>query len=186
MNGLLEKVLATIEDVDFAFENSFIKAVAIKGYPEVKLAGLKAESLVERGECEVRRWAIEELERAGVIRPLEMEQFDLTKLSKMHWKEGVQPPKLMVPLPWDFYPRLRRYIGSLRRSAMNNPEKMKEYERALQLSKDLVNIRLRKIISLASASAQVDRLLQSLTKEEQELYKALRFAIDEWKRKILE
>ncbi len=107
------------------------------------------------------------------------------KLHKIHWKERVQSVKQFSPLLEDFYPRLRRYLSRLKEDAVKNPEKMKERDRASRLSRDIVNCRLKKIVSLASAPAQTNQFLKNLTREERAIYERLHTIISEWRTKIL-
>jgi len=49
-----------------------------------------------------------------------------------------------------------------------------------------VNLRLKKIVSLASAPAQTEQMLKNFTEEERFLYDRLYTLIKEWKTKLLE
>lgn len=175
----------TIKDVDFVFENSPVKIITNRNCPEIELAGLKVGPFEEGREYEVKYWIAHELEKAGIARFREEEVLDIKKLDKTRWKESVQPARQVSPLQEDFYPRLRRYLADLKRVAANNPERMREYEKAVRLSHDIVNCRLRKIVSLASAPALTNQTLKDLAKEERILYERLYTVINEWRNKIL-
>lgn len=174
-----------IEDADFMFENTPVRVVINRHCPVIDLAGLKVGPFKEGEEHEVRFWIANELERAGIARLREEEALDAVKLYKMHWKESVQPATQISSLSANFFPRLRRYLADVKRESMKQPEKMKEYEKATRLSRDIVNCRLKKIVSLASAPAQTDQTLHNLTREERVLYESLREIIDSWKSTIL-
>ena len=176
----------SIKDVDFEFENTPVKITARRNSPEIKLAGLQVGPLEEGKEYELMYWIARELEKAGIAHLHEEETLDAVKLYKIHWKERVQSAKQIVSLSEDFYPRLRRYLSSLRKDALRKPEKTKEYEKAVRESKDLINCRLKKIISLASAPKQTNQTLNNLTKEERALYERLKVTISGWRGKILE
>ena len=175
----------SIKDVDFMFENKPVKVVINRNCPEIQLVGVKVGPFEEGKEYEVKHWVAEELERVGIARVREEELLDAVKLHKISWKESIQQARQVSPLEEDFYPRLRRYLASLKRKAVSNPEKLKEYDKARRLSRDIVNCRLRKIVSLASSPAQTNQTLNNLAREERELYKQLYAIIDEWKLKIL-
>lgn len=175
----------SIKDEDFVFENTPVRIIVNRKCPEIELAGLKIGPFQEGKEYEVRFWIAEELEKAGIARLREEEMLDAMKLHKIHWKERVQSVRQISSLPKDFYPRLRRYLSSLRKDAVKKPEKMKEYERVSGLSRDIVDCRLKKIISLASTSAQTEQFLQSMTREERAIYKRLHPIISSWRKKIL-
>jgi len=183
---MLSKPSASIEDADFEFENTPVKVTARRNCPEIKLAGLTVGPLEEGKEYELMYWIARELEKAGIASFHEEETLDAVKLYKIHWKERVQSAKQIISLPEDFYPRLRRYLSTLRRDAVRKPEKMKEYEKAVRLSRDIINCRLKKIISLASAPKQTNQTLSNLTKEEHALYEKLNVSISGWRSKILE
>jgi len=167
------------------FENTPVRIIVNRNCPKIELAGLKIGPFQEGKEYEVMFWIAEELEKAGITHLREEEMLDAMKLHKIHWKERVQSVKEISSLPEDFYPRLRRYLSSLREDAVKKPEKMKEYERMSGLSRDIVDCRLKKIISLASTSAQTEQFLKSMTKEERAIYKRLHAIISNWRKKIL-
>lgn len=177
--------LAFIRDADFTFENTPVKIVVNRNCPEIELAGLKVGPFQEGKEYEVRFWIARELEKAGIARLREEELLDLVKLNKVHWKERVQSTKQISSLPEDFYPRLRRYLADLKKGAIKKPEKMRDYEKARRLSRDIINLRLKKIVSLASAPAQTNQVLNNLTREERVVYKSLHKTISEWRKEIL-
>ena len=175
----------SIKEIDFMFENKPVKIFTNRNCPEIQLVGVKVGPFEEGKEYEVKYWVAKELERAGIARVREEELLDAVKLHKIFWKESIQQARQVSPLEEDFYPRLRRYLASLKRKAISNPEKLKEYDKARRLSRDIVNCRLRKIVSLASSPAQTNQTLKNLAREERELYKQLYAIINEWKSKIL-
>ena len=177
--------LAFIENADFVFKNTPVKIIVNRNCPEIKLAGLKVGPFQEGKEYEVRFWIARELEKAGIARFREEELLDLVKLNKIHWKERVQSTQQIAFLPEDFYPRLRRYLADLKTGAIKKPEKMRDYEKARRLSRDIINLRLKKIVSLASAPAQTAQILRNLTKEERVIYERLHAIISEWRTRIL-
>ncbi len=142
-------------------------------------------SFEEGREYEVRFWIAQELERDGVVRFREEDLLDVVKLHKIHWKERVQPTNKVSPLPEEFYPRLRRYLAHLQKTSQNNSERLKEHEKSARISRDIVNSRIKKIVSLASSPPITEQALQDLTPEERTLYHTLHKIISEWRNKIL-
>lgn len=69
---------------------------------------------------------------------------------------------------------------------MRDPEKMREYERVNHLARDIINSRLKKIISLASSTGGTENALRNLVEEERFLYDKLFKLVGEWKNKIIE
>jgi len=182
---LTSKSLSPIKTLDFIYENTPVKIIINRNHPEIQLAGLTIGPYEEGKEYEVKYWIANELERAGIARLREEETLDSVKLHKISWKEGIQQARQLSPLQEDFYPKLRRYLATLKRGAIGNPDKLKEYEKVVRLSHDIVNIRLRKIVSLASSPEQTNQTLKDLAQEERTLYTRLHTIISEWKTKIL-
>jgi hypothetical protein len=174
-----------IKDLDFSFEHSHAKIIANRNCPEIRLAGLVVGPFEEGNEYEVQFWIAQELEKAGIARFREEMRLDATKLYKIQWTERVQTAGQIAQLPENFYPKLCRFLMELKEKGSENPEKMREYEKIKQLALDVVNARLKKIVSLASASAQTEQTLKNLTAEEKILYTKLHKLIQAWKTQIL-
>jgi DNA replication initiation complex subunit (GINS family) len=72
----------------------------------------------------------------------------------------------------------------LKKGANSSPERNAEYRKAEAVTQDIINIRLRKIVALASSPEQTNEVLNDLAKEERTLYNRLYTIIDEWKTNI--
>lgn len=177
---------AKICTLDFCYENSPVKIVANRNCPEIKLAGLTIGPFDEGNEYEVYFWVAKELAQSGMVHFREDDILDATKLFKVQWKEGVQIPGQISELPEDFYPKLRRYLATIKEEISKQPEKINEYEKTKHLAKDIVNSRLKKIVSLSAGPSQTDQVLKKLTSEEKILYEQLVKLISRWKTNILE
>lgn len=175
-----------IGKLDFNFENSLVKIIANRNCPEIKLAGLNLGPFEEGNEYEVQYWAAQEFEKSGIARFREEERLDATKLYKIQWKERVQTAGQISKVPEKFYPKLRRYLAELKEEVSRTPEKMREYEKVRHLTRDIVNSRLKRVVSLASAPAQTEQVLRNFTDEERFLYEQLYKLIHEWQTQILE
>jgi hypothetical protein len=175
---------AKIYTLDFCYENSMVKIIANRNCPEIKLAGLSVGPFDEGNEYEVYFWVAKELATAGMVHFREDDLLDSTKLYKVQWKEGVQIPGQISELPEEFYPKLRRYLVTLKEEA-TQPEKITEYQKTQHLAKDIVNSRLRKIVALSTTPGQSDQVLKKFSNEEKILYEELVKLISGWKSKIL-
>jgi hypothetical protein len=174
-----------IKHLDFRFENSLVKAVANRNYPETQLAGLTVGPFEEGNEYEIYFWVAKKLAEAGIVHFREEDRFGATELYKVQWKERVQVAGQISELPEDFYPKLRRYLNDTRKEA-TQLEKMQEHEKSKQLACDIVNSRLRKIIALSSGPIQADQLTKRMTKEERLIYDQLEKLITRWRNRILQ
>jgi hypothetical protein len=179
-------VTSKIEFQDFCFENSLVRMIANRACPEIKLGGLGVGPFDEGNEYEVYYWVVLELEKSGIAHFREEEQVDAAKLNKIQWTERIQSPGQISRLPENFYPKVRRYLTKLKAEIVRDPEKMREHERVRQLAQDIINSRLKKIISIASAPAQTESALRNLAYEEKFLYEKLFKLISQWKTQIIE
>ncbi len=175
-----------IENLDFCFENLLVKIVANRNYSEIQLAGLSAGPFEEGNEYEVPYWIAQELAAAGVVHFREDDCLDATKLYKIQWKERVQIAGQISELTEDFYPKLRRYLASIKEEIAKHPEKVQEYEKAKHSALDIINARLKKIVALSSGPPQTAQILQKFTSEERFIYEQLSNMINEWKKQILD
>jgi len=183
---LTKEALTTIKDVDFVFENSPVTIIANRNCPEIELAGARVGPFEEGREYDVKYWIAYQLEKTGIAHIKEEQRLDIRKINNVHWKEsGIVHARQLSTLEEDFYPKLRRYLAGLKRGAIGNPEKIREYEKVMRMSQDIVNCRLRKIVSLSSSPAQTNHILKDLAKEERLLYERLHSIILNWKSKIL-
>jgi len=174
----------SIKSLDFNFEHCIVKIVANRNHPEIKLAGITIGPFTEGNEYEVYYWIAEELEKASIAHFRE-EYLDASKLYKIQWTERVQTAGQTSKLPENFYPQLRRCLGRLKKETTKNSEKIREYEKIKQLTLDVVNSRLKKIVSIASMITPTEQILKNLTEEERFLYNKLYKLINEWRSQIL-
>jgi DNA replication initiation complex subunit (GINS family) len=101
-------------------------------------------------------------------------------LSKIHWKQTI-PGSQPYELPNTFYEDARIYLETLNQRKSNDPKILREYDRASDLVKDIVNRRVTWICSCALKGMNATALLPKLTEEESELLEALSKTINEWK-----
>jgi hypothetical protein len=177
-----------LRNLDFRFENSPVKVIANRNHPEIKLAGLSVGPLEEGNEYDFYYWIGYVLVQAGIGHFREDDELDATKLYKVQWKERVQAAGQISELTEDFYPKLRRYLSEVKEESTTTrqPERVQEYEKQKHLAWDIVNYRLKKIVSLASGPTQSDQIVQKLTNEEKLLFEQLYQVINKWRTRILE
>ena len=174
-----------LQDIDFRFENTRVKAIANRNYPDLNLAGFKVGPFQEGNEYELYYWVAAELAAAGIVHLREEDNLDATKLYKVQWKERVQVAGQISELPEDFYPKLRRYLAQLKTDFGKNPQKIQEYQKAKSLAEDIVASRLKKIVTLSAGPIQGEQILGKLTNEEKLIYMQLGKIISNWRNGIL-
>ena len=175
----------TVDDIDFDFENSQIRVIVTREIPETtRLAKLSSAKVGQ--EIEVPYWTAKELVKAGFARFREEDTLDYNALSKIHWRETIPASRQLPSLQPNFYCLLRRHMVQLSELSKQDQVKLRELERTETLVHDIVNVRIRKIVSLAASPTPSEELLQGLTREERALYSVLNKTIEEWRVKLLQ
>lgn len=181
----MPEYLSSVEEIDFDFKNTPVKIVVIRDSPEL-IVGEKDIGPFKSGqEVEIPYWIAEELVRSGVAKFGDEDRLGLPALSKVHWRETIPTSRQIPQLPEKFYSTLRRFLLELEADTRSDQTKFKDLEKAVGLSKDIVNCRARKIVSLAAAPLQTESVVQNLTSEERALYMRLSDIINDWKKRIL-
>jgi len=176
----------TVDDIDFDFENSQIRIMLTREIPDLppKLSRLVGAKLGQ--EVEVPYWTARELVELGYARFREEDVLNYNALSKIHWRETIPASRQLPALQPNFYCLLRRHVRDLKEASRSDQVKLRELERTENLVRDIVNCRIRKIVSLAASPTPSEELIQGLTYEERSLYSILNKTIVEWKTKLLE
>jgi len=173
-------------DLDFDYEDSPIRVVVLSTLEEISVGGMLVGPLDEGKELETKFWIAEELVKAGYARFREEDVLTYPTLNKLHWRETKLSPGLQIsPLPEYFYPKLRRYLRAAREKASKEPTAASQYLQADRLAEDIINCRLRKIVSLAATSSKSTAIVQALSKEERGVFEKVRYTVTDWERKIL-
>jgi hypothetical protein len=175
----------TVEDIDFDFENAQTRVIITREIPETTSRLAKLSSAKVGQEVDVPYWTAKELIDLGFARFREEDTLDYNSLSKIHWRETIPASRQIPALQASFYCLLRRHLSQLHQSSKQDQLKLRELERTESLVRDIVNCRVRKIVSLAASPTPSEELLQGLTYEERALYSILNGTIEGWKTKLL-
>jgi len=181
----LAEALMSVEDVDFDFENSQTRIIIAREVPDTSPKLSKFSSARVGQEIEAPYWTAKELVRLGYARFREEDILTYNSLSKIHWRETIPASRQLPALQANFYCVLRRHLAELREMSKADQVKLRELERTESLVRDIVNCRIRKIVSLAASPTPSQELMQALTYEERILYTNLNNTISEWKPKLL-
>jgi hypothetical protein len=181
----LADTLMSVEDIDFDFENSQTRITLTREIPDTssKLSRVMATKVGQ--EVEVPYWTARELVQLGYARFREEDVLNYNSLSKIHWRETIPASRQLPALQANFYCLLRRHVSDLKELSKQDQVKLRELERTESLVRDIVNCRIRKIVSLAASPTPSEELIQGLTYEERILYSILNRTIVDWKSKLL-
>lgn len=180
----MAEALMSVDDVDFDFENSQFRVVVTRELPETpRMAKLSSAKVGQ--EVEVPYWTAKELVQLGYARFREEDVLNYNSLSKIHWRETIPASRQLPALQANFYCLLRRHLTELHQMSKQDQVKLRELERSESLVRDIVNCRLRKIVSIAASPTPSEELIQGLTYEERVLYSTLNKIIENWKSQLL-
>ena len=177
--------IMTVEDIDFDFENSPVRITLTREIPDLPPKLSRVLSVRVGQEVEVPYWTARELVGLGYAKFREEDVLNYNSLSKIHWRETIPASRQLPALQPNFYCLLRRHVADLREVSKHDQVKLRELERTETLVRDVVNCRIRKIVSLAASPTPSEELIQGLTYEERTLYTILNKTILEWKGKLL-
>ncbi len=180
----LAEALMSVEDIDFDFENSQIRVIVTREIPETPRMSKLSSAKVGQ-EVEVPYWTARELVQLGYARFREEDVLNYNSLSKIHWRETIPASRQLPALQVNFYCLLRRHLAELQQLSKQDQVKLRELERSESLVRDIVNCRIRKIVSIAASPTPSEELIQGLTYEERVLYSILNKTIENWKSKLL-
>ena len=136
-------------------------------------------------DIELAYWIAEELVKSGTAKFHEEGILNMAKLSKIHWRETIPTSRQIPSLQKNFFFMLRRFLRRMNEESKTDPSKMLDYEKAMGLSRDIVNCRVRKIISIAAISTSASEMIKNMAAEEVELYKILNSITNEWKNGLI-
>lgn len=180
-----EKKMSIVETVDTEYENAPVKLIFQRDLPETRIADRTLGPWRPGQEIELPLWLASHIVNQGYARFRDEDQLSLNNLSTIHYRETLPASRQLPPLQPSFYFHLRRLIGNLREQEVKDRTKARELDRALALAHDIVNIRVKKIASLAASVEKTSELMSSMTREERILYETVRQNVETWKKEIL-
>jgi hypothetical protein len=161
-----------ISDADSVYENLIVTLIASRSIPDLLVDDVIDGQIDPGQKFETRHWIATHLVDAGLADFEGARELDFSTLYKIHWKETkLQTGRRISDIPEHFYPKLRRTRSS-------------EYHNAQRLARDILNCRLRKIVSLSASTSLTGEMLQKLSVEERALFNNLQTIISEWKSHI--
>jgi GINS complex protein len=181
----LEREPSIVARTDIEFENSPSRISFLKDYPETRIADRVLGPYRTGQEVELPLWMAQHLVEMGYAKFRDDEQLTLNTLSTTHYKETLPASKQVPRLSRSFYFQVRRLIRNLKIQELKDRAKGRDLDKAQALARDIVAIRVKKIVSLAASGEQATELTSNLTAEEQALYEKVREAVDSWKKDIL-
>lgn len=167
----------------FQADNMPVKLVAIRKISAMETAGISLKGYEENEEFVTHSWVARQLIDAGLARLAE-QLVDISELSRIHYMERIHPVDRVAPLPERFYQRTYLTLSELTRSAKDRSGSDEARSRFVGMYRDILEGRIRKIVRLASLSANTDQT-KSLTAEEKSLFEKLALETRIWRSEML-
>src|SRR5215472_1713163 len=171
--------------VDTEFENSPVRINLLKEFPETRMGDRVLGPYRQGQEVEVSLWIATHFVHMGYAKFRDEDQLTLNTLSTTHYKETLPGSRQIPKLPKNFYFQVRRLLKDLKSQEAKDRSKGRDLDKALSLSRDIVNIRVKKIASLSASGEQPTELTTNLTAEELALYQNLQASVNTWRKDIL-
>ena len=124
-------------------------------------------------------WVATELVKLGYAK-LKENFIELSELHDALKKEG--EAHALQPLDEDFYLRTREQLRFLKE--IDSPTAQQSFERIEALLRDILSMRLFKILKIASQAKNARSFAESMTKEERVLFQELSSVCTQWKDKL--
>jgi hypothetical protein len=168
----------SIERLQFEFEERTVPVKILKdtgGFLEREFA-----LTLKRGqEKSLPLWIATELVKLGYAK-LKENFIELSELHDVLKKEG--EAHALQPLDEDFYLKVREQLRVLRE--IDSPTAQQSFERIEALLRDILSMRLFKILKIASQAKNARSFAESMTKEERVLFQELSSVCTQWKDKL--
>ena len=181
----LEREPSIVVRTDIEFENSPSRINFLKDYPETRIGDRVLGPYRIGQEVELPLWIAQHLVEMGYAKFREDEPLTLKTLSTTHYRETLPGSRQIPKLPRSFYFQVRRLLRDLKAQEAKDRTKGRDFDKALGLSRDIANSRVKKVASLGASGEQATELTSNMTVEELALYNKIRGIIDSWRKDIL-
>ena len=144
-----------------------------------------AVARLEEGQtAELPRWVADELVGLKMAEEVD-EPFDVEILRALS-REKMMGPLQLSTLPEDFYLKMRRRLGYLAGAVADGRAKKEDVDRLKVACRDIVGIRLSKLLSLSSSATPSSALDGRVTPEEAAFFTSSQALSKEWRMALLE
>lgn len=172
-----------VEDITLESDLSNVRVIAKDNIEEMKIGSFNLEKKDKETKFDIPRWVASILVDKGLVNFLDT-GIEIEVLTAVHKEKSLGNLQLS-PLRKDFYPKVKLLLNDWKLKLVNNPNLKTEYDKISMSCYDLMNIRISKLISLASLSHPPDDLSNRITPEEQILFDKARNDIQEWRNSML-
>ena len=181
--GTENSIASMMNDLQVESELSLVKVIAIDDIDEIEIGGFKIEYKETDSKFDVPRWVAYILVEKNLVKladvGIEIEVINAISKEKML---GIHKLSELKP---NLYKKINFLLKNLRSKLDTDRKLSLEYDKISTSVYDLINIRINKIISLASLPFPPDDIQKLITPEEYLLFDTVRSNIHEWRKLMI-
>jgi hypothetical protein len=179
-----DSILQSIKDREIAYLLSGTRLLMKQAIPKLEIGSIILEPMSQGDMVELPRWIAEVLTSLGVCEPQE-ESFS-GELFRAVNREKIAGQNQLADLRPDFYLKVRRHLAYARELANTKPASRADLERIKMLVYDIMALRIRKILNVATSLSPPPDIKDKLAPEEYELFDSIYNTIRAWRSIITE
>ena len=179
-----QPAIRSIRDREFAYLLSGARLKFKQKIPRIDIGSVHLEPMNEGDTIDLPRWVAEVLVEMGVCENQE-ENFS-SEVFKAVTREKIAGSDQLSTLRPDFYLKVRRQLSFAGDSSNSRSINGPELERTRTLIYDLVALRLRKILSMATSLSPPTDIREKLTPEEYQIFESIYGLLQSWRSIVME
>ena len=179
-----QPVIRAIRDREFAYLLTGTRLRFKQKIPRIDIGSIHLEPMNEGDAIDLPRWVAEVLVEMGVCENQE-ENFS-SEVFKAVTREKIAGSDQLSTLRPDFYLKVRRQLFFGAQAPNFRPSSIPEFEKMRTLVYDLVALRLRKILSLATSLSPPTDIKEKLTPEEYQIFDSVYGLLHSWRSIVME
>lgn len=172
-------VLQSIRDREFTYLLTGTRLKVKQRMPRIDIGSVHVDPLNEADVVELPRWVAEVLISLGYCESQE-ESFS-SEVFKAVNREKIAGLDQLAKLNSDFYLKIRRHLAYANNAANLKPAEIPELDRTKSMIYDLIALRLRKILSVASSLSPPTDIKEKLTPEEYLIFDSVYNLLQSWR-----
>jgi hypothetical protein len=175
------------ETFEFERNNKQVKVTITRTLEDLVIAGKDLSSVGKGQDVALPLWAADFLLKASAGVTREEEKLAYKDFENILWKEQLETP--LQKLPEDFYGAAKGLMKSFQEKASKGARDLDSVRRLAQfetLLRDLVSVRISKIVKLSLRGSDMSGALSVITSEEEWLYQRLTKLLRGWEKGILQ
>jgi hypothetical protein len=179
-----QPVIRSIRDREFAYLLTGTRLKFKQKVPRIDIGSIHLDPMNEGDTIDLPRWEAEVMVDMGICEYQE-ENFS-SEVFKAVTREKIAGSDQLSTLRPDFYLRVRRQLSFSADRPSLKPATLPELERTRTLVYDLVALRLRKILSIATSLSPSTDIKDKLTPEEFQIFDSVYNLLQSWRSIVME